>query len=494
MEIIKNYNNNSYLNQTESKLESQNNTQIEFTKKFKIADYFDYIYSYPPKIKITWNSLDDLKDDFFISSKIKSINYDLPVSDFVEDRGFEATPDEALSSTYNKSHYFNGFLNKINSSNFFLKKTNQLQSALANVPVFVVLNGHKEIVLNKPANVLGSKTPGNYFKEKLYDYCGGFDPIVEKKSELGFFFLNFSDAENYFKELAKSDFEGTNTVSLSIHCISLESAYKITREYHPGVDFRFVPNFKEVRNLLTEDIGNLDMIFEDEQQQVRVRHREVNSMPFLNKLGNYSAPYFSLLQHSEYFKGVPIYIVQLSDKPGNLVAEQYFKFAGLIDNVFGGCLYYLNHITGFGHNRIIEGSVKEQISKNSDKSLNYIFFEKRQATEFYKQNGRKIHRYTGSNIGKLGQMVRKPKILVYNLEDFLEDWEDHIQEKLTSDQNMVQTIFKNEKNHFITPTIDFSEIETFSKPIKPNLFKNVSHNLNVKYRVFKRAVGVFFSL
>ena len=91
-------------------------------------------------------------------------------------------------------------------------------------------------------------------------------------------------------------------------------------------------------------------------------------------------------------------------------------------------------------------------------------------------------------------MVRKPKILVYNLEDFLEDWEDHIQEKLTSDQNMVQTIFKNEKNHFITPTIDFSEIETFSKPTKPNLFKNFSHNLNVKYRVFKRAVGVFFSL
>ena len=52
---------------------------------------------------------------------------------------------------------------------------------------------------------------------------------------MGLFFFNYLDAEKYLKEVARSDFEGTQTVGLSVHSISLDSAYKITREHHPGI-------------------------------------------------------------------------------------------------------------------------------------------------------------------------------------------------------------------------------------------------------------------
>jgi hypothetical protein len=278
MEIIKECNNNFYLNQTKSNSDITNNIQTEFNKRFKIVDYFDYIYNYPPKIKIKWDGLDELKDNS-IKPKFNSIDDDFSMIDYIEDREFTTIPEKAVAYNYLKDQYVNGFLTKITSSNFFLKKTNDIQTALSSIPVFVLLNGHGEVVLSKPSNVLGSKTFNSYVNEKLYDYCGGFDPIVEKKSELGLFFMNYLDAEKYLKEVARSDFEGTNTVSLSIHCINLESAYRITREYHPGIDFRFVPNFNEIKELLSnsrKSIGNPDLIVEDEQQQLRFRPRNVN--------------------------------------------------------------------------------------------------------------------------------------------------------------------------------------------------------------------------
>jgi hypothetical protein len=63
------------------------------------------------------------------------------------------------------------------------------------------------------------------------------------------FFLDSVDAKKYLEETARADFQGTQTVGLSIQCISLKSAYKITREYHPGIDFRFIPNFEEIKEL-----------------------------------------------------------------------------------------------------------------------------------------------------------------------------------------------------------------------------------------------------
>jgi len=488
MEIIKDCNhNNSYLNQTDSKLESSENFQNHFNKKLKVTEYFDCIYNYPPKIKIKWEIIDELKEESFTGPKNTPINQQQHSDNFIENFSTEA-PEKAISNNYPVSKYFEGFLNKINSSTFFSKKTAAIQSTLTNIPVFTILNGHGQIVLNKPSNILEAKTITNYLSEKAYDSCGAFDPTVEKKSEVGLFFMNYEDAETYLKEVARSDFEGTQTVGLSIHCISLSSAYKITREYHPGIDFRFVPHFSEVKELLFNGVGKSDLLIEDEQQQLRFRHRNPNMFPYLNKLGHYLSPSSSFFQRNEYFKGVPIYIVQLNETPRNYFVEQYFNIVGGVNGVFSRIIQSVDHTLGFGHNWIVQGSLSDV--KNSKKSENYIFFEKNQALKFSKSNGRRINPYQG---GRLNFTTKKPKIIVYNLEDFLEDWEDKIIGELNNEKEVVANIFQDKVNNFVSPSTVNDEIYSLSN-IKKTPFKDFNHLLNVKFRVFKRAVGVFFSI
>ena len=489
MEIIKEGNINSYVNQTDSKPQLEVQKQTEFNKK--TTDYFDYLYSYPPKIQVKWDSLDELSEDLFIGSNYGVLEHSVPFIDFFEDWFFNEASEEAVSENYPISRYFTGFVEKINSSNFFLKKAKQLQAALTNLPVYAVLNGQGEIVLSKPSNFLGSKNISSYINGQVYDTCGAFDPSVEKKSELGLFFMDRLDAEKYLKEVARSDFAGTQTVGLSLHCISLNSAYKITREHHPGVDFRFVPNFNEVKELLTKDIGKTDMIVEDEQQQLRFRRRTNNVFPYLKKLGKFVSPSTSFLQRNEYFKGVPIYIVQVQKTPRNFVVEQYFNGIGLIDTFYTRCIQTFDFAIGFGHNWIMQGSLQD--AGTSEELENYIFFEKDQALKFSKKNGRKVARYKGGRTSNLEFMVRKPKIFVYNLEDFLEDWEDSILGNASDNLEKVKTIFNCKNTHVISPSNTPINVEDLQQDYQQSSLKSFGQALNIKFRVLKRAVGVFFS-
>merc|ERR1712100_588780 len=100
-----------------------------------------------------------------------------------------------------------------------------------------------------------------------------------------------------------------------------------------------------------------------------------------------------------------------------------------------------------GNNGLLQGSLKEV--KNTKNFVNYIFFEKGQASDFIKQHGRKITRYSGANIPQLDPLVKKPKIFVYNLEDFIESWEDAIQTNLTGIGEQ-EPVYKASKNYFIS--------------------------------------------
>ena len=369
---------------------------------------------------------------------------------------------KAISENYATSEYFNGLLNKVNSSNFFLKKTKEIQSLLTNIPVFVVLNGQGEIILNKPSSILSSQNVGTYLNEKLYDWCGGFDFAVEKKPKFGCFFMNFADAEQYLKEVARFDIEGTQTVGLSIYCTNLGSAYKVTREYHPGIDFRFVPHFDEVKNLLGNNNIKSGIVFEDEQQQFRLQPK--NFIPGLNMLGVSASFGFNSVKSVEYFKGVPIYIVQLSDEP----------------------------------NIVLQGS--DDIPPIPCESKKYIFFEKQQAIKFCKfckKNGRKIvpPRNKGINF-----MSSKPIIKVYNLEDFLEDWEDDLMVTVT--KNVYNFLYTNSNGgvsdvtFFVSPTENLEQIKNISylETLQFPVINKVTNYLIVNYRVLKSAIGIFFSV
>lgn len=451
----------------------------------KTTDFFEYLYSYPPKFTVKWDSLDELTQDLFIEHNY--LEHSFPFGDFVEDLFFRAKPQTRTSQDYSLKDFVDGYLNKTFSSNFYNKKTKTIQEALASVPVFVILNGHKEIALSKPINFSRSKVQSNLIKQATYNSCGTFDPLIERHPKLGFFFLNQQDAEHYLQEVAKSDIEGTRTVGLSIHCISLNSAYSITREHHPGVDFRFVPDYKEVKNILTGSLSKSKLIVDDEQQQLRFRPRSVNFIPYLGKVGRWLLPTRSFLQKNEYFKGVPIYIVQTKKEPRNIIVEQYFNTIDKIDSLWGRLIQLPDSVLGFGHNWIIQGSLKDV--DNANNYLNFVFFSEKDATNFVKQQGRKVNKYSGSRTSNIKFLIRKPKIFLYNLEDFLELWEETllIKKEINSEQNLL-----NVENTFFVPTKNDDLQQLLNT--KKNPIKGIKQTLDVKYRLFNRYVGFLFSV
>ena len=488
---------NSHLNESISKVTTyQGNFQaLTNKKKSKIADYLDAVYSYPPKVKLKWDALDQFTGDLLIEDNYGVLEHSFPFLDFVEDWFSNSKSQDLLTENYTSKDYLTGYLNKINSANFYNTKTKTLQNALEGIPVFVVLNGNGEIVLNKSSNTLAPKNINSIINEKIYDFCGAFDQAVEKNQQLGFFFLSRLDAEMYLKAIAQSDIDGTQTLGLAINCIGLDSAYKVTREHHPGIDFRFVPDLEEVQNLLSKSIKHSDVIFEDEQQQLRFSPRTANLFPFIDKVGLKVSQFIgvrSFVQRSEYFKGVPIYIVQVPESSRNLFVENYFTTIGAIDSIWSKVVQQpINNLVGMGNNRLLQGSLKEV--KNTKNFVNYIFFEKGQASDFIKQHGRKITRYSGANIPQLDPLVKKPKIFVYNLEDFIESWEDAIQTNLTGIGEQ-EPVYEASKNYFISAPQITKEITNLKLSSQENPVKNIFKALGVKIRVLKRNVGLFITV
>jgi hypothetical protein len=301
---------------------------------------------------------------------------------------------------------------------------------------------------------------------------------VEDYSKLGFFFLSPVDAEVYLQEIAKSDMEGTQTLGLSIHCIGLNTAYSVIREHHPGIDFRLVPNYKEVQNLVNTKLTKSTLIVDDGQQQVRFRSRSVNNFPVFGKLGSWLIPARSFLQRGEYFKGVPIYLVQIRNEKQNILVDSGLNLLNVCDSAWGRFLQFYDRSIGFGHNWVMQGSLKESVKTEHQ---NYIFFTEDEASKFVNKQGRKVVRYSGSRISNLESLIRKPKIFVSNLEDFLEDWEETVTKE-------VKGTFTATNTFFIPPEDSNIEELKLLKTKKNPIIQTVS----LKMRLFKRYVGFLF--
>ena len=348
-----------------------------YLKHSKTNDFFEYLYSYPPKFTIKWDSVDELTQDLLLENNYGVLEHSFPFIDFVEELVFRGNSQEATNHDYSLKEFIDGYLNKVFASNFYNKKTKTIQDALAPVPVFAVLNCQNEIVLSKSINFSRSQGANNTLTQTLYNFSSSIDPLVESYPKLGFFFMNRLDAETYLQEVAKVDIEGTKTSGLAIHCIGLHSAYRITREHHPGIDFRFVPNHQEIKSLLKSKISKANLIVDDEQQQLRFRPRSANLLPFLGKVGNFVLPTRSFLQKNEYFKGIPIYIVQLKNEKRHILAEQYFNTINTIDSLWGRFVQFYDRSVGFGHNWIMQGSLKDGAMSNN--YINYVFLNESEA-------------------------------------------------------------------------------------------------------------------
>jgi hypothetical protein len=413
--------------------------------KLEKLEWLELLYGYPPKVKIKWENLNDLKHDIFTYYNSDSLDDSFPFLEFNEGRLLKTLPEEAVGENYTISQYVDGYLDKINTTNFYQKKTKELQDILRKVPVFVIKNSNGEIVLTKPnsevrvpsreqlkkrvafltkTNLLYKQNLQNILKKELYNFCGAFDTRVEKLSQFGLFFMNRADAEAYLNEVAISDVSGTKALGLSVHCVGLDAAYRVTREHHPGIDFRFIPDLSNLKNLLCK--GS-------------------------------SKSYIGGSKRDQYIKGVPIYIVQVSNSPKTLLQE---KFA------------------------------------------NYIFLEQKQALDFAKNQGRKVKRYspnqepTGTNMVLNQTFTRNSKLSISNLEDFIESWENKLQAGLANPIVLNnRNILNAESTYFVSPITTTKDILGLKNSLYPeNRLQKIKTSFSVKGRVLKRSISMWLGI
>jgi hypothetical protein len=247
------------------------------------------LYKNPPKLKIIWKEVDEVGGWLKHTSKVQS-------KDITDYRN-------GLKS----------YKNRISSSNFYRKSLKVLTNSLEKVSVYTIVNDFGEIITANPSLVgpLLHSDPFIETAESEYDEPPLVSRNVMEKSEntliengrlpkLGLFFFNKDDATVYLTEIANSDPRGTTTVGLSVKCISLSSAYELTREYHSNLDFRFIPDLDEIANLL--EANNSKFTFVDiKQNQLRSNEFEKNLI----------SSFVSADKNS--IKGVPIYFVQVKN-------------------------------------------------------------------------------------------------------------------------------------------------------------------------------------
>jgi hypothetical protein len=123
--------------------------------------------------------------------------------------------------------------------------------------------------------------------------------------------------------------------------------------------------------------------------------------------------------------------------------EPYFNLIGVADIIWSRFIQYSDVLVGFSQNWIMQGSING--SSHPDQFTNYVFFDEASAAKFVKNNEEFIARYQGSRTSNVESIVRKPKIFVYNLEDFIESWEEKLHSEITlATKSILPTVFNAE--------------------------------------------------
>lgn len=138
----------------------------------------------------------------------------------------------------------------------------------------------------------------------------------------------------------------------------------------------------------------------------------------------------------------------------------------------------------------MESNIEE--IKTSENLTSYIFFNKEQASIFAKNKGRNSVRHNGSRTANMQTFVRKPKVFVSNLEDFIELWEESL---ITTNKPIQNTIFTTTKINFV-PTMAGQQHITDLEGVKKdfNFYKNhFKQNIQFKYKIFTNFVDFFLS-
>ena len=413
-------------------------------KKSDVVYFLEDLYTYPPKIKVQWNRLD------LVGGSDKLL------------------PNKIIHNPSRKSFLgVRDYADKVISFDFYNKKIKLLKQALENVPVYVIVNGRNELVLASAKsgkfhyhdglvpdfNLEKGDVHETDVAQKSFSKRRGYKRTAEealstKSKRFGFMFLDPTEAKLYLDTMIersergghnKRD-NGVDKVGLSIHCIGMDTAHSLLTRAS-NVDFRFVPSLIEVKALLKFGGrgGTNNELSANEQRLEQTLSRKA-----LSTLRD---------QDDSSFKGVPIYIVPVKDKPRNLVFTAGVNISRLIDGLHDAFIS--------GSDTTIRPSNLEAFndigkfkSSQTNSSANYIFFDREQALEFCEKY---YYRITST-------------IYTDNLEDFLESWE----EALLLNTNSATSFIKiGQPTYFIPSKQSAKTLEQYYKRPKDSLGKSI---------------------
>jgi hypothetical protein len=445
------------------------------------VNFFKDIYAYPPKINVKFTKLDDFNN----LTKANKIIFDKGTS-------------KSDSMNGNDSSYSNSLLNKNFTSKFYSARTRKLEKLLEVIPVYVILNGQRELIISSAQSnsFLETISPKDIISRKIQKVCEISNSSQRTiPSNLGFGFMNYKDAEAYLADVLNQWDSNSSTVGVSLHCVSLSSVYKLMRTKPVHFDFRLIPNMGELTLLLNKHIGNSNLVFNPLQYQVRRRVRPLSFTPRVKNfyLGSQATPFYKFVSNNEYFKGVPIYIVQVLNGQRNLLLEGSLNATSTCDNIAGKVLNVLQTFVGYGQIQTLQTPSK--VLEKSNGAVDYIFFNYQQANNFVKKHSRSVVRHNGSSFYGFGWLSKKSRIYVTNLEDLLESSDiSSLQElhNLDKPENAILTsmdkIFDRE-TYFIP---DEASLQSFDNVILKSSITGYKENLLIKYKLLKSAIATLF--
>jgi hypothetical protein len=132
-------------------------------------------------------------------------------------------------------------------------------------PLFVVVNGFKQMIIAEPAEEL--LTRGSLINTLYHWYCDNF--LLENnysKIYDGWFFINPQDANEYKNYIQRQYLRSSQDHKLNIFSTSLDFYYRLNRLSISKMQFRLLPDLIEVSKLLTDSKHRKNLIFHPKQK------------------------------------------------------------------------------------------------------------------------------------------------------------------------------------------------------------------------------------
>jgi hypothetical protein len=457
-------NNHTKFNEFLNNSPRQNIFQIKSNVGAEPLYFLQELYTSPPKINIAWKELETM--------------------------GLSHPPNKhQLVSSKIPSQSIGNRINRNRSIRVFNRFTVDIKNALRNIPVYVLVNGRNELVV---ATTKSIKYPDSDLLTK------------SKEQKFGFIFFDKREADLYLAQtIQKLDATmyterttGLAEIGLSVHCIGLDYAYNLFRNSN-SVDFRFVPSLNQI-NYFLENFHESDRsTFSLGQETVNQLGR---SFPLDNLTKNLMLPSLGRLNSGYYFKGVPIYVVQLKDVPYAMVQEAMLQVTGLngahsentvsvhtstinvAEKVAPSIVdYYRDFISqNFPRSTTFSSSIHSTPNSNklNEKTANYVFFDKMQAEQF----SLKCRPYLLKDTNFSNQGVQ-----ISSLEQFLEICEDTIILKKDFDTANIKFTSNSEgSTHFIPTKESLEVLKDYSEQPKKSLDKSIKIWLKGKFVKLRR--------